>query len=206
MTQEENEKLMYSSQEDQTFYLNAVRDLPTLAGLNGTGKDKFGIPLPFGTGPHSLRCLREIVEIVKPEFIFSIGTNMGYGDAMLLELAPDAGLVSCDISYKDETIIAAQILTERYAPRFAYLNRTEKEFLPFVEKMKFDLCFVDGSHEKVDVIEDIELCLKLKIPYIAFDDIIKDFGFAQDAINEFLDKLELVKELGNIGLYKNKAA
>lgn len=206
MTQEENQKLMYSSPEDQEFYLNTVKGLPTLAGLNGTGKDENGIPLPYGTGPHSVRCLREIVELVKPKNIIEIGFNMGWSSAMWLELAPKAKVFSFDISYKKETIVAAEILTERYPNRFKYLNRHDFNFFSFVNDNDFDLIFIDGGHELNDVIVDIEFALNLKMPNIAFDDIKPEFGRVQEAIDKFIDKLELVKEMGNIGLYKNKTA
>jgi hypothetical protein len=200
MTEQENKELMYASDEDKSFYNNSVKDLPTLSGLNGTGKDKFGLPLPYGTGPHSVRCLREISEIVKPKIIAEIGLNMGWSAAMWLELNPKASITSCDISYKDETIEAAKVLKERYGNRFDYFNILDG----YKFKNKTDLIFIDGSHELNDVIKDIEVALSFNIPYISFDDVMPDFGFVQDAINLYLDKLVLIKVMGNIALYKNK--
>lgn len=194
------EDLMYASKEDQEFYLKCVEGLPTLAGLNGSGKDADGIAIPYGLGSHSVRCLREIIEIVKPNTILEIGFNCGYSAALWMELAPNARLFTCDISYKAETIVAAEIMKERYKERFFYSNRVD---FPYLHE-KYDLIFIDGSHLLQDVMEDIECALALKIPYLAFDDIMPAFGFAQDAINLFLDKLEVVNVNGNIALYKNK--
>lgn len=192
--------LMYSSPEDQLFYSNCTKGLPTLAGFDGTGHDKFGIPLPYGTGPHSVRCLREIVGIVKPKSIFEIGLNMGWSSAMWLELS-DAEVVSCDISYKDETIEAAKFLELKY-PRFKYVNRLEDAFAGAINK-KFDLAFIDGGHLFDDVVADLQLCIDLNIPFFAMDDWLPDYGQVQDAVNSFGDKLEVLNINGNIALLKN---
>jgi len=125
MTQEENEKLMYASDEDIAFYLKCVEGLPTLAGLDGSGNGSDGIPLPYGLGSHSVKCLREIIEIVKPKSIFEIGFNMGWSASLWLELSSKAYLYSCDISKKKETIEAAIVLTKRYGNRFTYQDRNE---------------------------------------------------------------------------------
>src|ERR1700749_2247779 len=203
MTQEENEKLMYSSPEDQCFYLKGVEGLPTLAGLNGTGKDENGVPLPYGTGPHSVRCLREIVSIVHPQNIIEIGFNMGYSSAMWLELAPEAKVFSCDISYKKETIVAAEILSERYDGRFRYMNRGDVLFFSYLNENDFDLIFIDGGHELKDVVADLEFALNLKIPNIAMDDFLPEFGEIQKAIEQLGEKVEIVNVNGNIALLKN---
>jgi len=204
MTQEENEKLMYASDEDIAFYLKCVEGLPTLAGLDGSGNGSDGIKLPYGLGAHSVRCLREIVEIVKPTHILEIGFNMGWSSSLWLELAPRAQLLSCDISNKQETVEAAEILKNRGTKRFIYYNRNTDSFINYIYNFSFDLIFIDGAHELEYVIKDIELALSLKIPYIAFDDFLPEFGQVQDAIAMFGDKLEQVTVNGNIALYKNK--
>lgn len=204
MTQEENEKLMYASVEDMEFYLKCVHGLPTLAGLNGSGKDENEIPLPFGLGSHSVRCLREICEIVKPHSILEIGFNMGWSASLWLEIAPQATLISCDISRKQATLVAARFLKEKYNARFVFIDRNSEFFDLFTQGNRFDLIFIDGAHELDGVIADIELALELKIHNIAFDDFLPDFGQVQEAIATFGDKLELVNVNGNIALYKNQ--
>ncbi len=194
--------LMYSSPEDQLFYNNCTSGLPTLAGLNGSGHDKFGIPLPYGTGPHSVRCLREIVEIVNPKSIFQIGLNMGWSSAMWLELS-NAEVVSCDISYKDETISAAEFLENKYPNRFKYVNRLEGGKFNDAVNKKFDLVFIDGGHLFEDVISDLQLCIDLNIPFFAMDDWLPDYGQVQDAVNSFGNELEVMNINGNIALLKN---
>jgi hypothetical protein len=198
----DEQQLMYASDEDVSFYLKCVEGLPTLAGLDGSGKGSDGIPLPYGLGPHSVRCLREISEIVKPKHIFAIGTNMGWSDSLWLELNPECTLISCDISTKKETIVAAEFLRKKYGMRYFYKNRNDSDF--GLAPSLFDLIFIDGGHLLNDVIADTKLALELKMPYIAYDDFLPQFGQVQDAIATFGDKLEQVNVNGNIALYKNK--
>lgn len=204
MTQEENEKLMYASDEDIAFYLKCVEGLPTLAGLDGSGNGSDGIPLPYGLGSHSVRCLREIVEIVKPDKIFEIGLNMGWSASLWFNLSDKVYLMSCDISKKQETINAVKFLYNKYEDYFEYLDRNDPIFSERVKRHNFDLCFVDGGHLLNDVVADTQLALELKIPYIAYDDFLIEFGQVQEAISTFGDKLEQVNVNGNIALYKNK--
>jgi len=199
-----NEELMYAGPEDQAFYLKCVEGLPTLAGLNGTGKDAEGIPLPYGVGPHSVRCLREIVEISNPKNIFEIGFNMGWSSSLWLNLtSKETKVVSCDISFKEETTYAAKFLQMKYPGRFKFYFRQLQD-MSVIEELPFDLCFIDGCHLYEDVVKDIELCaVYYQCPWIAFDDILPQFGpGVQKAIDDF-GKLEHIQTIGNISLYKN---
>lgn len=196
--------LMYASEADKQFYAECTNGLPSLAGINGTGKDKFGEPLPYGTGPHSVRCLREIVDIVKPKNVFEIGLNMGWSSAMWLELSKKAKVTSCDISYKDETIAAAQFLTNNYPDRFTYVNRLESESFEKATKNKgFDLAFIDGGHLLDDVVSDLKFCMELNIPFFAMDDWLPEYGEVEKAVKTFGNDLELINVNGNIALLKN---
>ena len=196
-----SEDLMYSTLEEQVYWCNCVRTLPRLEGFSGTGKDKFGELIPYGTGAHSLRAFREAFEIVNPASVIEIGFNCGYAAAVFLSIS-DATLLSCDISMKDETLIGAEILTKQSDGRFTYYHRHSESFKTYTKQIAFDLCFVDGGHLKDDVMVDIDMCLLLKIPYLLFDDIKPEFGDVQEVIDTY-GELELIKTWGNIALYKN---
>lgn len=197
-----HEELMYASEEDLMFYQMCEKGLYSIGGMNGTGNDEDGIPIPYHCGPHSVKCLREIVGIIKPKSIFEIGFNCGHSSSMWLNLS-NADVFSCDISKKKETLHGASTLWAEYGDRFTYCDRNDEFFIGYLKERDFDVCFVDGGHLYEDVIADIDLCLELNIPYIAFDDIIEDFGpGVMPAIKKY-PQLELVKELGNIALYKN---
>ena len=198
-----SEDLMFSTIEEQVFWCNCVRGLPKLEGFSGTGIDKFGELIPYGTGPHSLRAFREAFEIVNPKLILEIGMNMGYATVVFLELSKEAKIITCDISLKEETIEAAKILKDKYSHRFHYFHRDSELFSLCLSFNHYDIAFIDGGHLKHDVLTDISLCLNHKIPYLLFDDVLPQFGDVQECIDNF-SQLELIKTWGNIALYKNK--
>lgn len=201
-------ELMYASDEDVAFFLRVTEGLPKINGFSMDGKDSNGDPMPFGMGPHSVRCLREIVEIVKPKEMMEIGFCAGYSSAMFLALS-DVRIASFDISNRQETIRGAEILQERY-PKRLHLTVIDsasivnhKGIWEWLSKISYDLILIDGGHLEHHVMADIDLALKLKIKYLAFDDIIHRFGpGVQPAIDKH-PELKLVKEMGNIGLYLN---
>jgi predicted O-methyltransferase YrrM len=185
MTEQE---LLYASTEDIAFFNECTKGLPESE--------------VYSCGAHSVRCLREIVDIVKPKFIFEIGFNVGKSASLWLNLAPEAKLISIDISEREELFAAVMIMTHRYNDRFSYFDRNRDRPTLKAMDIKADLAFIDGSHEMDDVCHDIGLVISLGIPYIAFDDILPQYGEVQDAINWF-PELEIVKTMGNIALYKN---
>lgn len=195
-----DEELLYASEEDWAFYNKIIEGLPTMAGKNGDGLDKFGIPIPYHSGPHILRHFRDTIEIVKPERILEIGFNMGHSAKMWLSLC-DAFLFSCDISNKYETIEAAKLIWQHNPDRFFYINRGSDMFGGAVSSWNFDLAFIDGAHDQMSIFGDICMCKDMKIPYLLFDDWYPRYGETQKAVALF-PELELVKDMNNLRLYK----
>jgi hypothetical protein len=193
---------MYSTPEDQALYLECVKGLPTLAGFSGTGRDENDVPIPYGVGPHSVRCIREVCEIVQPKSILEIGFNLGYSASLWLHFT-SATLFSVDISNKRETLAAATTLTERYPDRFTFLCCDSFKLLPRLEGKKFDLIFIDGGHLDEHVMNDIRVAQALDIPNLCFDDWLPQFGpGVQPSIARY--KLTVAKVMGNIALAKWK--
>lgn len=201
MTELTDEELLYASPEDWAFYNKIIEGLPTMAGKNGDGLDKFGTPIPYHSGPHILRHFRNTLEIVKPKKILEIGLNMGHSAAMWLNLS-DAYVYSVDISMKDETFEGGECLCRIYAGRFEYRITSNGDHYARLENMitPFDLCFIDGAHDEESIICDIELTKKLTIPYILLDDWYPRYGETQKAVAKF-PELELVKDMNNLRLY-----
>lgn len=195
-----DEELLYASEEDWAFYKEIADQLPSMAGKNGDGKDKFGEYIPYHSGPHILQHFRSVIRIVNPKSILEIGFNMGHSSAMWLSLC-DAIVTSCDISMKDETLDGVKILREKYPDRFFYFNRDRPFFSAEVKGHECDLIFIDGGHEEPDVTNDIQLAKDLGIPYLLFDDIYSRFG---PGVLPSIDKfnLELICDMYNLRLYK----
>lgn len=199
MTEQE---LLYASPEDTDIFNHCTAGLPTRLGNLGTGLDKDGVPIPYSCGAHSVKALREIINIINPASILEIGFNIGHSASLWLHLSK-AKLVSVDISCKQETMDASFTLRSRYPDRFFFLIGDSKKLkLNEPDWPNYDLIFIDGGHEFDDVTADIETAIRLGIPYIAFDDILPQYGDVQKAINRFT-YITLVKEIGNIALYKN---
>ena len=204
MTQEDIGKLMYASDEDIAFYKKAIIGLSSHAGIRGDGFDAEGVQIPYSCGYHSVRCLRQAMEVVKPKCIFEIGTNLCCSAALFLELSPDVTIATCDITTKKETLDSVEVMKERYGERFNYYNRNSQEYINDVDSLwEYQMAFVDGSHHKKDVEKDIDECLRMNIPYILFDDVMPEFGTVQEAVDKY-ECLENVFINGNIALYKNK--
>lgn len=191
-----DEELLYASDEDWAFYKKIADELPSMAGKNNDGLDKFGVPIPYHSGPHILRHFRDTIEIVRPKSIFEIGFNIGHSAAMWLSLC-DANVISCDISKKDETLEGAKILKEKYKERFNYFNRDEVN----LDATIASLCFIDGAHDEESITKDIYLVRWLGIEYLLFDDWYPRYGETQKAIAKF-PELELVKDMNNLMLLK----
>lgn len=198
-------ELLYASEEDRAFYNRIIEGLPTMAGKNGDGLDKFGVPIPYHSGPHILRHFRDTLEIVKPELIFEIGFNMGHSAAMWLSLF-DGAVMSCDVSQKDETLDGITFLRDKHFERFSFEWRddvTDYIAKSYPKHYYFDLAFIDGAHDDESITNDISLCKSMRIPYILLDDWYPRFGATQISVAKF-PELELVKDMNNLRLYKVK--
>lgn len=202
-------ELMYASDEDVKFFLRVTEGLPKINGFSMDGLDSNRQPMAYGCGPHSVRCLREIVEITKPKVLFEIGFNCGYSAVMWLELGVQK-VISCDISDRNETLQAADIIGDRYTDgRFSFFVEDSGQILSgrgnlnWLSKHTFDLIFIDGGHLEHHVVADIQLALALNIKYLAFDDWLEQFGpGVQPAIAQF-PELKEVKIMGNVALFQN---
>ena len=115
----------------------------------------------------------------------------------------EANLTSIEISDKDETILASEILKRKYPGRFDLIICDSKKVYSLLKDKKFDLIFIDGDHLFEGVLADIELGLNLGIEWFCFDDYLPEYGpGVQKAISRKL-ALSPVEIMGNIALYKN---
>ncbi len=196
----ELEQLLWASKEDHEFWNKCTEGLSKLEGLSGTGFDSRGVQIPYGTGPHNLAGYREIVAMLKPKSIFEIGFNLGYSAAAWLELT-EASILTIDISDKEETLISARVMKERYGDRFEFRVEDSTKFK--LERGKYDMAFIDGSHLEYEVTCDLRGCLDAGIKWIVMDDWLHQFGPGVQVSVAKFPSLELVKIWGNTALLKN---
>lgn len=191
-----NEQWMQASFDDGEFYSKVISPLPDFWGVSRTGYDSNNIHMELGSGAHLIKHFKNTLDIVQPKNIFEIGLNVGYGSAIMLELC-DANVVSIDISDRQETLIAANTLKEKYGDRFDFFLRKDDGWN---RNDFYDLCFIDGGHDKTNAYNDILVCKEMGIPYLLFDDYAYQEG-VREAVGLFPD-LELVSDMYNFRLYK----
>ncbi len=193
-------EIMSVPQQDAADYAKWISKLIDLKGFRGDGKDRYGQPIPFGCGAHSLRCLRKAVEILRPKSILEIGFNMGYSAAMWLHLS-DAKVFSIDISDKYETLYGARVLKEEFGNRFDFWvcdsARLIDELNFFVD---FDTMFIDGGHLEHHVANDIEVGLRLQVKKFIFDDWWPCWGPGVQVAISKKPSLKITNVMGNIAV------
>lgn len=202
MQQKTHDELLICPPEDRKLFEEITRGLPDRSGFSGNHIDDKGIEIPYGSGAHVLQHIKATVDLVKPKSVLEIGFNRGHGSAMFLWSDKNVKVFSIDISTRKETVHAAIVLKNRFDNRFDFLALESGYAFDTLKDKNFDLCFVDGAHDKLSVIVDINLCKNLKIPYLLFDDVYPHYGQVTQAIGEYDDELELIKDMDNLRLYK----
>lgn len=192
-----HEQLLECSEEDKVFFNKCIEGLPTREGFNGNYFDSKGVEIPYGSEAHIVQHFRKVIETVNPMLILEIGFNLGVSSALWLNMCK-AGLVSVDVSDKEETMYAAKLLKERFTSRFYFKFR--KDCIDLVRN-SYNLIFIDGDHRESFIIDDINLAKELNIPYLLFDDCYETYGETMAAIKHF-PELELVHDMDNLKLYK----
>lgn len=108
--------------------------------------------------------------------IFEIGTNAGHSASIILELFPDVKVTSLDICKYEYTLLAVDILKERYKERFDFIQSDSVKYFNDVQAgiktfpNGVDILNIDGKHDYETAIIDLELALNTKTPYVLLDD------------------------------------
>lgn len=191
-----NEQWMMHSPDESELYMKCINGLPDFWGISRDGNDTNGVRMELGSGAHIIKHLKRALDIVKPKNILEIGTNVGYGSAIMLELC-DANVISIDISNREETLLAAKELKRRSGEKFDFYLRYQSGWK---RKQFYKLCFIDGGHDEANATNDIAVCVEMNIPYLLFDDVVFQEGVSK-AISKF-PKLKLIEDMYNIKLFK----
>ena len=116
--------------------------------------------------------------------IAEIGFNAGHSSNLLLTLFPNLKVHSYDIGIHPYSESNAALTKEMFGDRFNFtkidsLTMTVDDF-----PKDLDVVFVDGGHSAECAINDLRLCLELKVPYVVLDDT--DTQNVHDACKEFI--------------------
>jgi len=127
----------------------------------------------FTYGHEQTFFLKAVAEYIGAENFFEIGTGRGTA-CYALSLIPEMKeILTVDIvpfEQKQQTAINFKPVVASNADLFEHIPYDEKEKISFIvrnqledmvksEQNKYDLCFIDGEHDNIDIInEDIMIC------------------------------------------------
>jgi len=169
---------------------------------------------------HSRDIFRPVISDIYAKYkiqrMLEIGFNIGYSSSMWLEFDPDqkSKITSVDIGTHGDTVKAADAVKELHKNRFEFILSDSKKVWNKLEGKMFDLAFIDGDHSAPGVYSDIQLCLKLGVPLLLFDDYWteNDPNPIRSVCEDFQDnkkKISLIKVYNlegvrsKVALYKN---
>lgn len=151
-----------------------------------------------GCGPHSYSAMHLFLAVAKPVALLEIGFNIGRSAIFWMKNGVFR-LVSLEIRQADEVLAAEQSVKKfaedrRYSFSVLYGDSKQADF--FLKKGSFDSAFIDGGHEYDEVVADIEMCRRLGIKKMFFDDWLTTYGGTMQAIKD--SKLKIVFTSGNM--------
>lgn len=129
-----------------------------------------------------VKVLRFVVRMIQPSRLLEIGFNTGISSRIFLELGVQE-VTSIEIQDNAEIRHGEKCLKDNYGDRFRlFRGHTILTALPELQDKKFDMAFIDGSHEASHVLIDISTCRLMGIKWMLCDDFWPHFGTVQDAI------------------------
>ncbi len=125
-----------------------------------------------------------LLRMVKPgNRVLEIGTNCGHFTYLALLI----GAARVDtIEIDSRCLPAIDILRGRFGERIsAHLGDSDNVLKQWSSKFQFDIAWVDGNHNSVAALKDLQHCERFGIPLILVDDY--DHHGVCDAVHQFID-------------------
>jgi len=117
---------------------------------------------------HIFGALNHIREVVNPMSVLEIGFYAGHSTSYMAEhFHPDCKIISCCPDHPRGREYG-EVVMEKYPNVTVHLVPSPK-ILDRVRGEEFDLVFVDGNHDKQNVIDDTIVAFRLGAKYVLYD-------------------------------------
>lgn len=114
---------------------------------------------------------KTIKEITDFKLLMEIGFNAGHSSSMILSMFDDVKVDSYDIGQFEITEQNGSLVEKRFPDRFSLTIIDSMNLKPEQINGKYDILFIDGSHDYPQVSSDIRLFLQSDIQYVVLDDL-----------------------------------
>lgn len=114
---------------------------------------------------------KTIKEITDFRSLMEIGFNAGHSSAMILSMFDDVKVDSYDIGQFEITEQNGSLVEKRFPDRFSLTIIDSMDLKPEQINGKYDILFIDGSHDYPQVSSDIRLFLQSDVQYVVLDDL-----------------------------------
>jgi len=135
--------------------------------------------VPCVSGPFVAEHISTIGRIIKLGNVLEIGFNLGHSAYMMLDLGHASRVTSIDIRETDDMVKCVQQIKEEFSNRFSFFHgdsNNHDHWLHLLRSDVFQTGFIDGSHDRSSVQEDIRLCKRLGCDHFIFDDMHEKTG------------------------------
>lgn len=172
-----------------------------------------------------LGMLADIQQVYRPTNVLEIGYHMGHSTTYMLEMFPQANVISIapevdayapddDWISTEERIDMSYTMIDVYPNRWMWLRGRTGELEGYMKELytnAFDFALVDGQHQYRFAKKDINLCKQLDIPLILVDNVdrkdvakaVKDAGgYAHIRTYSYVDNWKGKSQPTQIGLYQ----
>ena len=126
----------------------------------------------------------DVISIVKPKKILETGFFCGLSSFIWLYLSqadvtsvdPMVNLYDPEVKH-DGKIENVQKLRDAFPNRFTFIQKDSCFVRPYLIGQQFDLFLVDGDHWERGIMNDLQMAIDLKIPYILLDDFVTEVEY-----------------------------
>lgn len=115
---------------------------------------------PESSEKETVNFLKSLIILIQPKNVLEIGTFLGYSTCAIADGLTSKALLST-IDEKDYFLKYYQLLPKHIQQKIKIIKKQSKDYLLNLKKdVKFDLIFIDASHDYLSVFSDFFLSLQ----------------------------------------------